>query len=226
LKITLYISLYPIDSIKRKDDIVRALQYNISNKFIHSIVILNEGFDDPILHSPKIKLVSIKARPVFSTFFDYLNIDSINIIANNDIRFDHSLRYLKLLFLKKADLLSLTRIEKNGQLLRQTEGDTQDAWIFKGKPNCLKQCDFSMGKLGCDTRLNYLFYKGGYRVLNPSKLISIFHEHTPPFSNHLESERIEDPYLFTKPVGLWTFHMNRILLYYFIKNRVNYIYSE
>ncbi len=224
--VTLYISLYKTDSTKRKNDFLLCLRENINNKLIDKIVVLNEGFDDPILHSPKIKLVSLSERPFFSSFYEYLEIDSINIIANNDIRFDGSLFYLKWLFLKKGDLLSLTRKEKNYQLLRKEEGDTQDAWIFKGRPDCLNQCDFYMGKLGCDGRLNYIFYKGGYRVLNPSRLISIFHEHTPPFSEHSESERIKGTYLFSKPIGFFLFHFNRILLYYTSRYRVNYFYAE
>ncbi len=224
--ITLYISLYHTDSLKRKNDILTCLNQNLKNRFIDRIVVLNEGFDDEILDSSKIQLIQISSRPNFSDFYEYLDCNSVNIIANNDIRFDASLQYLKLLLLKNADLLSLTRIEKNGDLLRKEEGDTQDAWIFKGKAACLQYCDFNMGKLGCDGRINYIFYKGGYRVLNPSKFISIFHEHSLPFSDHLESERIEGPYLFTKPIGFLAFHINRIVLYYISKYRVAFFYTK
>ncbi len=224
--VILYISLYNTDSIERKNDIVNCLQNNLNNKYIDKIVVLNEGLEHSILNSEKVVQFSMCEQPSFSDFYSFLETDAINIIANSDIRFDSSLKYLKLLFLKKGDLLSLTRKEKNGIHLRINEGDSQDAWIFKGKPECLLNCDFKMGKLGCDSRLNFLFYEGGYRVLNPSKLISIFHEHTPPNTQHAESDRIKGPYLFTVPIGFFSFILHRILLYYFSKRRVNIFYSE
>ena len=224
--VTLFISLYQPSEPSREIEIVECLVNNVSNKYIDKIIILNEGFYHPILLTEKINNIQIEGRPNFSQFYSYLNKTGINIIANNDIKFDFTLGRLKYLFLKKGDMLSLTRHEKNGFLMREKESDSQDVWMFKGVADCLKTANFQMGQLGCDGRLNFVFYKGGYRVLNPSKFIKVHHEHTSPNREYVESDRLKGPYLLLKPLNLLGFYWNRSLLYLINKRRAFYFFDN
>jgi hypothetical protein len=96
--ITLYISLYQVKDEQRKNEILSCLNANLINKQINKIVILNEDFEHDNLSSPKIEMIKITKRPFFSDFHSYLKNDSVNIIANNDIRFDNSLKKINYLF--------------------------------------------------------------------------------------------------------------------------------
>jgi hypothetical protein len=223
--VTLFISLYHPSEHSREIEIVDCLVNNVSNKYIDKIIILNEGFNHPILLSEKINNILIEERPNFSQFYSYLNKTGINIIANNDIKFDATLDRLKYLFLKKGDMLSLTRHEKNGFLMREKESDSQDVWVFKGVADCLKAANFKMGQLGCDGRLNFVFYKGGYRVLNPSKFIKVYHEHASLKREYVESDRLKGPYLLLKPLNLLEFYWDRALLYFINKRRAIYFFD-
>ena len=224
--IILYISLYHIQNNNRRDEILFCLKSNLLNNCIKKIIILNEDFEHEILQSNKIEIISISKRPFFSDFYKYLDPNSNNIIANNDIRFDNSLEKLKFLFLKKGDALALTRRENDGKLLRGEFGDSQDAWIFKGKPDFMLGCNFFMGKLGCDNLFNYLFYKSGYRVLNPSKSIRIYHEHNSNVRSYTKDDSVNGNYLLTKPINMFEFYIFRILLYYISKKGILIIFNS
>ena len=219
--ISLYIYLFPISDSLSRQEILSCIQSNICNSHIDRIVVLNEGFDHPVLNEAKIVNIPFDRRPEFSDFDNYLLEGSINIVANNDIRFDNTLSRIKWLLLKKGDLLSLTRRESDGKLLRVNDGDSQDAWIFLGKPHCLKSCNFFMGLPGCDGRINFIFYNGGYRVLNPSKFIHIYHEHHSLQRNYDDNDRVEGNYLICKPIHFFAFHWYRIQLYFIQTRRIN-----
>jgi len=220
--INLYISIYPLSDQNRQEEIIHCLRKNISNSSIDQIIVLNEGVQYSILQSSKIKNVLLEKRPLFSDFFKYLENDSINIISNNDIIFPPDLKKIKYLRLRNADALSLTRYEPNGALIRSVEADSQDVWIFRGKPRCLQNADFYMGIPGCDSRLNFIFYEGGYRVLNPSKFIRCLHTHHTEKRNYVESDRIKGVYLLLKPIGFMEYYIFRILLYCIRRNLVNH----
>ena len=91
--VNLFISLYPPSESSREIEIVECLVHNVSNKYIDKITILNEGFYHPILLAEKISNIQIKERPNFSDFYSFLNNTEINIIANNDIKFDETIIY-------------------------------------------------------------------------------------------------------------------------------------
>jgi hypothetical protein len=212
MKVNLFISLYNISDKVRKEEVLDTLNQNLSNKYIKSIVILNDGLVSDILEHPKVILVNINRRTYFCDYYNYLYQDELNIIANNDIIFQNNIKNLKYLFIGKNDLLALTRTEQDGSLYNKATGDSQDAWIIFGKPNCLLDCNFSQGILGCDPKLNHIFFKNGYRVLNPSKYIKILHIHQSNFRTYSIKDRIEGSYLFTKPIGIFEFYIYRYIL--------------
>ena len=212
-KIQLLINLYPIEAGERFEEISLCLQKNIANPLISEITVLDEGFPKPELFSDaKVTVHSISRRPDFADFYDDLNPDGINLISNNDIWFDQSLKKVNWLGLNPYDLICLTRREPDKTLYKSDKGDAQDSWLFLGKPEPLKNCTFPMGVPGCENRLAFLFFLKRYRVLNPSKIIRAWHEHRSGNRNYQSADRIEGPYLMSRPVGLVAFHLWRLIL--------------
>lgn len=209
--INLFISLYPIDNQLRINEIETALFRNISNPYINKITILNEGLVTQISGNKKVKTIIQDERPMFSEFYKFLEIDKINVIANNDIYFDDTLKHLKSLQIKKGDFLALTRRESNGELFRAEIGDSQDVWIFYGKPKVLLSCDFYLGVPGCDNLIAYKFHEAGYRVLNPSKVINCWHLHASQERNYTEENRVKGKYLYIRPMNKLATYINRVL---------------
>jgi len=211
--IRLLINLYPTEPGERLDEISLCLRNNISNPWISEIVVLDEGFPKKeLLRDAKVQIHPISQRPNFSDFYDHLDPVGINLISNNDIWFDKSLKKISWLGLNRYDLICLTRREPDGTLYKPEKGDAQDSWIFFDKPEPLKSCNFPMGIPGCENRLAFLFFIKRYRALNPSKVIRAMHEHRSGNRSYQSANRIQGPYLFSKPVGLVAFHFWRLIL--------------
>ncbi len=220
-KIRLLVNLYPIEPGKRLDELVLCLQKNSSNPLISEIVVLDEGFPkQELLQGDKMIVRPISNRPNFSDFYDHLDPNGLNLISNNDIWFDESLKKIRSLALNPYDLICLTRREPDGALYKSEKGDAQDSWLFLGKPEPLKNCDFSMGIPGCENRLSFLFFMKRYRALNPSKVIRVWHEHRSGSRSYQSADRIQGPYLFSKPVGLLQFHLCRLILKFLQGSRI------
>lgn len=212
-KIRLLINLYPVADPGRFEELKLCLNKNISNPFISEIIVLDEGFQNKeLLSGSKVRVFPISRRPNFSDFYDYLDPDGYNLLSNNDIWFDQSLRKVKWLSPGPYDLLGLTRTEADGSLFREKNGDSQDSWLFLGKAEPLKSCTFSMGMPGCENRLALLFFKKRYRVLNPSRVIRTRHQHLSNQRSYVRTDRLSGDYLLTKPVGLLQFHSFRLAL--------------
>ena len=215
--INLYVSIFPIRNEIRDKEIRDCLAINLSLTTIHSIHILNEGAIYKEFTNEKCKLFSTKNRPKFSDFFPLLCEDSINIIANNDIYFDYTLKKLEHLNIKRGDFLALTRKEVDGKLFRSDIGDSQDVWIFYGKPDILKSCDFFMGVPGCDNLIAYKFHEAGFRILNPSKCINCRHLHSSQERSYDEINRVIGNYLFIKPSGIFKSKIIRLKQFFVLK---------
>ncbi len=220
-KIRLLINLYPMDAGPRLEEITFCLRSNMANRAISEIIVLDEGFPNrDLLENSKVTVVRIDSRPGFSAYYDELSPDALNLLANNDIRFDSTLKKLKWLALGRYDLLCLTRTEADGRLYKAGKGDTQDAWLFLGKAGPLRACAFPMGIPGCENRLAFEFFAARYRVLNPSRLVRAHHEHRSQTRSYREAQRIPGPYLMTRPIGLVGFHFYRLLLRLLQKSRI------
>jgi len=167
-----------------------------------------------------VQIQKIDGRPDFCDHTDYLSPDGINILSNNDIWFDDSLKKLAWLVIGPYDLLTLTRREADGNLFKAEQADAQDSWIFIGKPEPIKNCTFPMGIPGCENRMAFLFFAKRYRVLNPSRLIRTHHEHASQQRGYQNANRIEGHYLLTRPVGLIGFHFYRQLLRLIQRTRI------
>lgn len=218
-KINLYISLYEIKDSERKSEIVFCLNKNLYNKYISKIIILNEGFNDPILNNEKIEQVEVDRRPAYCDFLPFMDEHAINIIANCDIWYDHSLGKLKSLRWHRKMVYLLCRREKNGQIFGSA-GNAHDSWAFLGKPPALTLANYQMGIPHCEQRLAAVMHDCGYFVLNPSKFIRTWHEHNSAERVYYSTgETYEGSCLIVKPVGQFEIRILYAILWYFKKKK-------
>jgi hypothetical protein len=214
MRIHLHISLFPQRDPARARELATCLQRNLENPLLASVNVLDEGGDWPLLSHSKVRRIPTRSRPRFSDFLPHLSAEAINILSNNDIHFDSSLGRLSQLWLGEKDFLALTRREPDGSLFRAHKGDSQDTWIFRGRPSALARCDFFPGTPGCDTRLAYLFEEAGYRTLNPGKVIHCWHLHASTLRAYDDQKhRVHGMYLLEQPLSLLEFYQRRALKY-------------
>jgi hypothetical protein len=122
---------------------------------------------------------TLPGRPTFAELFAAVNArtdeQDINIIANADIYFDDSLEAVASIELDECYALGRWDDTEAGLRLSKAD-DSQDAWVFRGRIRSIT-APFTMGVLGCDNRLAYLFSEAGYRLSNPSRSIRAIHLH-------------------------------------------------
>lgn len=185
MTINLIVQYYKCDNEARQEEINICLSKNISNEFISSIHLLTEQLIDISIFSQneKIKQTVIGERLTFEIAFQHANQKHENqiwILSNADIYFDESLNHLKDAKLDGA-VFALTRhdIQKDGtfKIVHPAfSHGCQDAWIFK-TPITLDKifAKFYLGIPGGDNRIAHEFIKAGYKVINPSYKIIIYH---------------------------------------------------
>lgn len=142
-------------------------------------------------------------RPTFRQLFEQINSiaepDDISIIANSDIFFES---FFDFSLIKQNEAWCLSRWEYiKGNPVLYDHADSQDVWAFRGQINEVPDCDFGLGKPGCDNAIAERIQRSGYKVLNPSKSIKSIHLHTSGIRNysHAKDPAIEKPYLLIAP---------------------------
>src|SRR5690606_9712663 len=136
----------------------------------------------------KVELVKLNKRPTFQYLFNYCN-DNFKgkkcIISNTDIIFNETLsKIIKYSLDNKVLALSRWDITKNGDLELFKRPDSQDCWIFESPIKLNVNCDFLLGKPGCDNRIAYIIDNSGYEIINPSKSIITEHLHLSGLRNY------------------------------------------
>lgn len=187
-------------NIKRQKELDECLLLNLKNTQLDEVHLLTEIFY-PLLFVPtelkyKIKQTIIGKRLDYETAFEYYNkheSNNICILSNADIFTDESVELLDYFTLDET-FLALTRYEYNDEsktaLLAGMEHRskdtsiypdynptvwTQDAWIWKMHKVTVNNCNFCLGVYSCDNRLAHFIIQSGYKIYNPSYLISISH---------------------------------------------------
>lgn len=167
----------------------------------------NDGLFDSYAHPA--------GQPFFNELFDLCHDNTVNVIANSDIYFDASSAAMILArtdWGRIAYALSRWDVDSDGKAVLWNHADSQDAWIFGGKPKGI-DAPFPMGIPGCDNRLAWLIEQAGYTVLNPSLSIHAYHLHNVKWRSYLadpegkarggqKMERIPPPYKLVKPTTL------------------------
>jgi len=129
--------------------------------------------------------------------------NAISVFCNSDVYFDESI--VDLCQLGENDFACLTRHEKDGDSWRLWEEcghRSQDAWAYRGK------CKIPLDKLarikpgmpGVDNHIAWLAREAGYRVVNPSRDVRVYHLHADQSRRPgIEKERVSPPYLHVWP---------------------------
>ena len=150
--INLLIESFKPKNPDREKEYLECLKKNIENEYIDYIHIFNDDVDfvNELMDSTdKIYSVDNTDRMTYKDFFEYSNEyleNEISIIANSDIIFDESIKYLKDVKLKDF-FFCLTRydIQKSGNLsYPPNHFGTQDSWVYIS-PIKTNNSDFCLG---------------------------------------------------------------------------------
>lgn len=206
--IKLYTTYFDASEQSRVHELQSALLRNFNNSIIDKIVIFNENNADLSFIKNKNKLVciDIPKRPRFIDFIQYINYnvtkEDVSIIANTDIYFNQSLKFVDK-FLSSKKVLALSRFDLigNNRIQYYKKWDSQDSWVFKGKIS-LKGGEYYLGKPGCDNKIAYESLASGYEVIDNSLDIISYHIHSSDIRTYnieRKTNVVEKPYLYLLP---------------------------
>ena len=200
---------------EHRREIRYALNKNVKNKHIDSIILLNERIytDEELgVSSPKIKQVVINTR---ITYYDFLNykIDGYKILINSDIFLDNTIKNVKTSDIHiNRKMFALLRYEYNNGSPSifcrkgKTSGreDSQDTWIVHSNHSFTKKeldtFKIHLGIPGCDNKICYLFKILGFEIYNDPLYIKTYHCHADTTRNYTGS--IKQPYCYIHPANM------------------------
>jgi hypothetical protein len=182
--VNLFVNYFEHPDPERQQEIDYCLQQNKANEYIDTVTLLD-------------------GRPSFNDFFDCMEENAINIIANSDIYFDETIKLVE--NIRKDQAYCLTRWElvegKLKSFKTRNRGmkpmHSQDVWIFRGKPKKIPE-NIHLGIPGCDNKIAWHLQRQ-YRLKNPSSQIRAIHVHAERRRNynpHNGVERYHPPYKF------------------------------
>lgn len=173
---------------ERQAEILECLQHNMDNKFIdHIVLFCMAGTEVQAIKSKKITCIFYDAEPTYSDYFRFGNkINSIKILANADIYFNHTLIYAYTL--NHYSVYALTRWNIKGSNIQFYDNDhSQDAWLWSHKITGVN-ARFGLGIPGCDNAIACRIKRAGYHITNPSLSIQSIHLHKNNQRNYRKSE--------------------------------------
>jgi hypothetical protein len=196
--INLFISIYFESNPQRSNEIISCLKSNLDNEYISNVYVLKEGNFTFEIYNNKLNIINISNRPKFRDFFDIINSittkDDINILANNDIFFNNTIK-LTYKYLSHNKCFALSRWDLINEIYRiNTVSSSQDSWIFKGFIKEEINADFYQGIWGCDNKLAYEIKRCGYKIMNPAFSIQSFHVHSSNKRNYRQHLELEGPF--------------------------------
>lgn len=210
----LFIEYYKSENIERDKEIYFCINKNINNIFINRIYLFVEKkYEDYAKNSfnlnSKIVIIISAERVNIDEVIQYINNisndESINIISNSDIFFNHTLSKVKK-NISPNTCFALSRWEIKVNKLRfkiisLAEGYSQDSWMFKGKINLKNKFQYYLGTLGVDNAFAYIIQTSGYEIYNISKSIRAFHYHSSNIRN-TPKIKVKPPYLFLHKINI------------------------
>jgi len=212
--VVLLVDFFLSEDKDRQSEFLECLSKNCTCEYIDKIVVsiqiqeVNVFWDmiqakeltEKQLSKIQLNMVRPGHRSTYADMFIYCNAflkGSVCIIANNDIYFDDSLKYIE--HMEDKDFLCLSRYNVNQDSI--DDGDitcmSQDVWIFKREipMDMVLSSHVYQGTIGCDNYIAFLAVANNMHVYNPSKLIRCYHLHANPERNYKEEDR---------EIGNWT----------------------
>lgn len=210
----LFINLYRDKNPARQKELEEALSMNLLNQKIKTIYAVVEKLSEwvDLIGSDRIVLIKSEQRPTYNDYFklinEYAQEDTVSAIANSDIYFAQEGVVLITENIRHNECYALTRWDKltGCEVKHFCRPDSQDCWIFKGKVKPVQNCEFTLGKPGCDNKIAYQLERAGYKILNPSKDIVTYHLHNSNIRNYEigagSADRLLPPYKLIHPHNL------------------------
>jgi len=217
--VNLFICWYGENNSERLKEYEYCLNNNFLNSHITNIYVLCEH-SSPLnidKYSNKFKFISVNERLKYKDIFEIINSVSgdsdINILANTDIYFDDTIRFIEpTLDNKTVYCLTRWNVLTNGELQFHNRKDSQDVWAFRGKISKFQGGNFYMGVAGCDNKIAHEFHTSGYKLLNPSLSIKSMHLHNTGVRNYVNKgivQRVPPPYQLVTPSLLGNFRIHK-----------------
>ena len=199
LKIEIVTSFYITKNNDRMNELVKALDKNLQNKYINNIHLfvddkkcvdyLKNKYNK--LFFNKIKICKIGKQPLYSDLFTYCNTlkQKICMIINSDIwlySIDNINIFDKLKENKQKTIFSLTRHEHDfSRPLIENYKGSHDAFIFISPIDnkIIKHVKHKQNVWGSENVVLYELNKVKYKLYNPCIQIKIIHEHKSEIRN-------------------------------------------
>ena len=233
--IHLFLQFYIDKDYTHREEIRFALQQNVNNPFIDTILLLNERIytDEELgVTSPKIKQIVIGNR---ITYYDFLNYDihGYKVLINADIFVDETIQNVRTsdIHLHKK-MFALLRYEYNNgnpKLFCRTDKttgreDSQDTWIIHSNhlfsKNELDIFKIQLGVPGCDNKITYLFRIIGFEIYNDPEYIKTYHCHAT--TKRIHTHLMTPPFCHIFPASIVSQHIDDAMaIYSFTKSNTD-----
>lgn len=174
---------YYNDNPERQKELDFCVIKNLEHPMIKKVINfkeINTTIPENIKSHKKYHEINYDSRLKYSDAFDYCN-NNLNGELCMILNCDTFLFETNTDKIKDDTVACLSRWEFDGQKIwldqnfaKLLHSHTQDAWMFRSPKN-IKNCDFSLGKLGCDNAIADRIHKSGYRPINLVDDIKIVH---------------------------------------------------
>lgn len=186
--IHLIVQYFQTTDADRQDEFDYCVKANLENPSIakiHCLVEADTKVPDWLSSHAKYVEFRVITRLTYRMAFDYANrvlAGQVCAIANLDIFLDQTSKWdtLPSLF-DMSIVLCLARHEFDGESSTKDKGlqnlayaTAQDCWVFQS-PVFVKDCDFALGKLGCDNAIAHRFRISGYIPVNAQDDYKVHH---------------------------------------------------
>lgn len=189
-KLHLMINYYVDKDVDRRAELDFCVQANLANAHVeqlHCFVSSDVQIPDWLKQNPKCVLINLKdQRLSYKEAFDYANANLIGqtvALMNLDIFLDHDCDWPNakdlfdmsiVLCLSRHEFDGIGESKKDPTLQSFAYANSQDCWVFRA-PIWVKECDFKMGMLGCDSAIAHRLKASGYIPVNSPNEFKIHH---------------------------------------------------
>jgi hypothetical protein len=148
------------------------------------------------------EVTAIDGRPTFEQMFTLCLPGYVNVIANSDIYFDHTLTE-QAHKLHADEVWALSRWDDKGgaNLWPYHRGDSQDAWIIRAGPWSV-DAPYPMGVPGCDNAIAHTLRVMGLTVTNPCSKVRAIHLHNTGYRTYGDGRGKPKPYSIPPPYAM------------------------
>lgn len=205
---------------RRAKEINYALQQNLLNPSIDTILLLNEAdYLSKLPQHPKLQQIVLGRRLTYAdvilTIQDKVPPNTFVAFSNSDIYLD-PISWLDLWSLNLKDtFLSLLRYEEAPNPAEEAQlygprPDSQDTWVVLSTSVQSRKdtwnfdaLNFPFGKAGCDNAINVEMLRKKFVVANPALSLKTVHCHKSQIRSYSQDDVVDKPFfLYLDPTGL------------------------